>query len=365
MRKYYVGLDVHSKNSAFVIEDEGGKVIARGEVPTTLEGFSQLQATYQLTRGTRVALETGTVAFFVARQLGRLGLDPIVVDAHEVRLKAHRPNQKSDGRDAFELCEGSRRGIYRSIVHVPGQEVSRLRDTLSRRRHFVRLQAAQVGAVKALLRAAGLGRLSRSLGSEAGWARVLAAVAQHEELRTYGEQHRALWRCAWEQIRALDVSLARQQKESFAAQIARLQTIPGVGPIVASTAIAVFSTPERFPDAKHAASYAGLVPSTYQSGEHEAHGRITKRGSAELRAMLCEAAHHASRPDHPLNPYFARLCARRGYKMAIIAVAHRLCRIIFAMLRHQSDFDVAKLGVERGPFEHKIVRAYRLKASSQ
>jgi len=226
-------------------------------------------------------------------------------------------------------------------------------------------QAAQVGAVKALLRAAGLGRLSRSLGSEAGWARVIAAVRQHEELRTYAEQHRALWRCAWEQIRALDVSLARQQKESFAAQIARLQTIPGVGPIVASTAIAVFSTPERFPDAKHAASYAGLVPSTYQSGEHEAHGRITKRGSAELRAMLCEAAHHASRPDHPLNPYFARLCARRGYKMAIIAVAHRLCRIIFAMLRHQSDFDVAKLGVERGPFEHKIVRAYRLKASSQ
>jgi hypothetical protein len=81
--------------------------------------------------------------------------------------------------------------------------------------------------------------------------------------------------------------------------------------------------------------------------------------------MLCEAAHHASRPDHPLNPYFARLCARRGYKTAIIAVAHRLCWIIFAMLRHQSDFDVAKLGVERGPFEHKIVRAYRLKASSQ
>jgi transposase len=365
MRRYYVGLDVHSKKSAFVIEDNGGKVIAQGEVATTPEGFSQLQATYQLARGTRVALETGTVAFFVARQLGRLGLDPIVVDAHEVRLKAHRPNQKSDGRDALELCEGLRRGIYRSIVHVPRPEISRLRDTLSRRRHFVRLQAAQVGAVKALLRAAGLGRLSRSLGSEAGWARVIAALAQHQELRTYGEQHRALWRCAREQIGALEASLARQRKESFAAQTARLQTIPGVGPIVASTAIAVFSKVERFADAKHAASYAGLVPSTYQSGERDAHGRITKRGSAELRAMLCEAAHHASRPHHPLNPYFARLCARRGYKMAIVAVAHRLCRIIFAMLRHQSDFNVGKLGVERGPFERKVVRAYRLKASSQ
>jgi transposase len=117
MTRYYVGLDVHSKQSAFVIEDEGGKAIARGEVPTTPDGFSRLQATYHLSPGTQVALETGTVAFFVARQLSRLGLDPVVVDAHEVRLKAYRPNQKSDGRDALELCEGVRRGIYRSIVH--------------------------------------------------------------------------------------------------------------------------------------------------------------------------------------------------------------------------------------------------------
>ena len=75
MRRYYVGLDVHSKKSAFVIEDEGGKVIAKGEVPTTPEGFGGLHATYQLAEGTQVALETGTVAFFVARQLSRLGLD--------------------------------------------------------------------------------------------------------------------------------------------------------------------------------------------------------------------------------------------------------------------------------------------------
>jgi transposase len=166
-------------------------------------------------------------------------------------------------------------------------------------------------------------------------------------------------------VAALEASLARQHKESFAAQIARLQTIPGVGPIVASTAVAVFSSPERFPDAKHAASYPGLVPTTYQSGDREAHGRITRNGSAELRAMLCEAAHHAARPDHPLNPYVARLCARRGYNMAVTAVAHRLCRIIFAMLRHQSDFEVGKLGVERGPFQRTVVRAYRLKASNK
>ena len=130
---------------------------------------------------------------------------------------------------------------------------------------------------------------------------------------------------------------------------------------MAATILAVFSDVRRFADAKHAASYAGLVPSTYHSGEREAYGRITKRGSGELRAMLCEAAHHASRPTHPLHPYFARLCAKRGYKMATIAVAHRLARITFAMLRDGTDFDVAKLNIEEGPFERTTIRRYRLK----
>jgi hypothetical protein len=77
--------------------------------------------------------------------------------------------------------------------------------------------------------------------------------------------------------------------------------------------------------------------------------------------MLCEAAHHARRPTHPLHPYFASLCAERGYKMATIAVAHRLARITFAMLRDGTDFDVAKLNIEEGRFERTTIRRYRLK----
>ena len=115
----------------------------------------------------------------------------------------------------------------------------------------------------------------------------------------------------------------------------------------------------RFPSAKHAASYIGLVPSTHQSGDRDAHGRITKRGSSELRTLLCEAAQHANRVTNPLNPYFNTLCARRGYKSAVVAIAHRLCRILFAMLRHETEFNIEKLGVEMGPFESKRVRLYR------
>lgn len=358
MAEYYCGLDVHSQQSVFVIQDATGRVIAQDAMATSRAAFAQWRATYGLPPGTPVALETGTVAFFVARQLAAIDLTPVVVDAHEVRLKAHRPRQKSDRRDAAELCEGLRRGSYRTLVHVPTAAIQRLRATLARRRHCVRLQGAEVTAAKAILRGAGLGTLSRSLRTERGWARVVADLAAAPEEHAAVTSHHALWRCAAEQVAALEADLGRQQPP-FAEALRRLQTIPGVGPIVAATAVAVFADVGRFPDAKHAASYAGLVPATYQSGARDAHGRITKQGAAELRAMLVEAAHHASRATHPLYPYFAPLCARRGYKMAVVAMAHRLARIMFAMLRDRRDFDVTQLAVERGPFTHTVVRLYR------
>jgi transposase len=354
----YVGLDAHSKNCVYVIQDEHGTVAGEGSVPTTIEGLRLMCSRHDLAAGTRLALESGTMAFFVARRLMRLGLEPVVVDAHEVRAKALRPNQKSDRRDALELCEGLRRGTYRSVVHVPSEPIEQLRATLGRRRHFVRIKTMQVNAVKRLLRAAGLQPLSRSLQVASGWEKLLAGLAVDPALYAFCAAHHALWRCAHEQVAGLEDSL-QEQRRPFQRDLDRLMSVPGVGPIVATTVLAVFSDVRRFPTAKHAASYAGLVASTFDSGERVRHGRITRRGSSELRSMLCEAAHHAGRPSSPFNPYFSSLCVRRGYKMAVVAVAHRLCRILYAMLRHGTDFDLSQLAIEQGHFEHTTVRRYR------
>ena len=354
----YVGLDAHSKTCVYVIQSEDGREIGEGRVPTTIEGLLSLQTRHELPAGTKVALESGTMAFFVARRLSALGLDPVVVDAHEVRAKAVRPNQKSDRRDARELCEGLRRGIYRTVVHVPPEAIEQLRSTLGRRRHFVRIKTTQINAVKHLLRTVGMATTGRSLTTEKGWQKLLAAVAVDAQLETFCRSHHAVWQCAHEQVRTLEASL-ESQGEPYRRDLDRLKTVPGVGSIVALTTLAVFSDVQRFPTAKHAASYAGLVASTYDSGESVRHGRITRRGSNELRSMLCEAAHHAGRPGSPFHPFFTSLLVRRGYKMAVVAVAHRLCRILYAMLRHGTDFEVDRLGVEEGRFEHTIVRQYR------
>ena len=60
---------------------------------------------------------------------------------------------------------------------MPPAAIGALRETLSRRRHFVAVRVAEVNAVKRLLRAAGLGHLSKSLGTDAAWAKLLAALA--------------------------------------------------------------------------------------------------------------------------------------------------------------------------------------------
>jgi transposase len=358
MSAVYVGMDVHSKWSSFVIERADASIVARGQVPTSPEGYAALKAQYGVPSGTRVGLETGVMAFYAARTLQNLDLHPVVIDAHEVRLKAHRPRQKSDRRDALEICEGLRRDIYRAIIHVPPDRIVQLRQTLALRRHFVRVQSAEVNAAKHILHSAGVGKLCRPMQQEASWQRVLEQLAA--PLRARVELHHQVWRVAGDQVLALDSSLV-EQSALFADDFRRLQTVPGVGPIVALTAIAAFSDVRRFPSAKHAASYAGLVPSTNQSGARDWHGHITRRGSTELRAMLVEAAHHTFRKSHPLNPYFRKLCAARGYKIAVVAIAHRLCRVLYAMLRDQVDFDLSKLAIEVGPFEEKVVRPYRLR----
>ncbi len=67
MQSYYVGLDVHSKESVFVIEDHSGASVARGTIATTPAGLARLREQYGLGAGTPVALESGASAFFVAR----------------------------------------------------------------------------------------------------------------------------------------------------------------------------------------------------------------------------------------------------------------------------------------------------------
>jgi transposase len=342
--KMIIGLDIHSKQTVYVAQDESGKVVGSGKIVTTQAGFSEMLEELNAPDGTRIGLETGTQAILAARWLLELGTEPVVIDAREVRNKARRAKQKSDSRDAFEICDGLRRDIYTSIVWVPPPAIERLRRILSRRRHFVGIRTSQINAAKFLLRSSGYNHFCRSLGRPLGW-QILLSEAKRTPIEQHLRMHQQMWKLADEMVKELEKEL-KEALKPFSETIELLRTMPGVGLITAATYLAVLGTPDRFPTSGNVISYIGLVPAGYDSGDKIRRGHITRQGSAEMRAMLAEAAHHARSPSHPLHPYFARDCAKNGYKRAVTNVAQRMARILYRMWRDGERFDVGKLNVE-------------------
>jgi transposase len=359
----YLGLDVHARETVYCAEEERGEVIGAGRVRTTGEGLREMLERLQAPEGTWVGLESGPQSFWVSRLLRAWGMAPVVLDANEVRRKAARPNQKCDRRDAREICEGVRRGIYATVVYVPPLAVERLRRVLAQRRHFVRIGTSQVNAAKSLLRGVGLGSSATTLSTEAAWAKLLARP-EVSEWREAVARHGELWRTAKAQEVELDRALT-EALQPLAEEHRRLMTVPGVGRIVAAAFLAALGEPGRFVEGGRVVSYLGLAPSSWSSGEQERRGHLTKRGNAEARAMLVEAAHHAGRPRHPLNPYFRRVMATGGYKKAVVAVAQRLARILWRMWRAGEEFDPRKLNVVAEKYQSTRTYYWRLKSPAE
>ncbi len=141
-----------------------------------------------------------------------------------------------------------------------------------------------------------------------------------------------------EQIAALDEQIGKELVP-FAAELARLDTIPGVGVRAAEEIVAAIGTDmSRFPSAGHLASWAHLCPGLHESGGKRTSARIGQ-GNTHLRTILVEAAWAAS---HTRNSYLAaqyhRLAARKGPKRALMAVAHSILVITYHVLKDGTEY---------------------------
>ena len=342
---FYMGLDVHSKNTNYCYQTSEGKIVKEGKIDTTYEGFEKLKKKLSIPVNTKIGLESGIQASLVFGILKELELSPVVIHAFEVRRKARRQRQKTDKRDALEICEGIRRDIYDCIVYIPEVGILRIRELLSRRRHFVKISTMEINAAKFVLRQSGYVAFSRSLTTDKAWHKLLNNKELPEKVKRDISKHFQLWLISHEQITELEKEL-RFAVKPYSEDIKLMQTIPGVGIITASTFLSTIGTPDRFPDSNHVVSYIGLAPSMQDSGSIEKHGSITKCGSKELRNMLCEVAHHAARKTHPLRPYFTKTLVKHGLKRAVVNIAHRLARILYQMWKSKKVFDVSKLNIE-------------------
>jgi transposase len=141
-----------------------------------------------------------------------------------------------------------------------------------------------------------------------------------------------------ERIERLDTEIQERQRP-FAAALARLDAIPGVGQRAAQIILAELGAElGRFPTARHCASWAGLCPGNHESAGKRYSGK-TRKGNRYLRATLVECALAAARSRRSyLAAQYRRLARRLGKKKAAVAVAHSLLIIIYHLLTTDTDY---------------------------
>jgi hypothetical protein len=106
----------------------------------------------------------------------------------------------------------------------------------------------------------------------------------------------------------------------------------------AATIRGEFGDMKRFPSGKEAASYAGIVPPNYQSGEKETHGHVTNKGSPYLRHALVETVHQTRRYPSQLRDWFVRLEAKIGTRKALVATGRKLAHVVWAMTTKETNY---------------------------
>ena len=306
------------------VNDRGHTVLRRRVSRTQLRPFvAQL-------RPCVVGMEACGSAHYWARELRALG--------HDVRLIApqfvapYRKNEKNDGNDAEAICEAVGRPHMR-LVPVKDVEqqavltVHRARQLLVAERTAVVNQARGLLAEYGLIVPAGIGALRRM------WATLLEApelpVLAREVFTDLADRLRALD----DRIAAYDRRVAHLACQTLPQ---RLMQVPGVGPVTATALVATVGDAHTFKNGRQLAAWLGLVPRQHSSGGRRRLGRITKRGDVYLRTLLIHGARavlrQLARRTDATSRWVMALKARRGFNKAVVALAAKQARILWALL---------------------------------
>jgi transposase len=331
----YGAIDLHLKKSQVRIVDAEGTVVWQGRIDTRRDAFAPV---FGGRPRMRILLESSTDSEWVAQALEALGHEVVVADPNYAPMYGSRNRRvKTDERDVTALSDANRQGVFRRAHRVSSAQWD-LRRALTVRRHVIRMRTGTISLLRALLRQEGL-RLPS--GSADRVLRRLDQLTIPAALTAGIAPLRAAITTLNEQLRAAEEQVETRASTDPVAQ--RLMTAPGVGPVVALAFQATLDDPARFGgDARRASAFLGLVPSEDSSGERQHKGHITKTGPTALRALLVQASwviwRGTSAQGLALRTWAHAVAARRGRRIAIIALARRLTRILYAMWRDGRDF---------------------------
>jgi len=277
-------------------------------------------------------VEASTESEWVAQHLESLGHEVIVADPNYAPMYATRTRRvKTDKRDARALAEALRIGAYR-VAHRVSAERRHVRAELAVREALVRTRNRYVSLAKALVRRDGL-RVSASESHLV--AKRIATLDLSDTLASELMPLFSVMAPINDQIDAADRRIGSLTDND--PDVALLTTAPSIGPITAAAIVATVDDITRFPSAHQFEAFLGLVPGERSSGEKRRVGHITKSGNSRVRYLLVEAAwrilRSKSEDTAALRTWALPIAARRGKRIAVVALARRLAGIVYAMWR--------------------------------
>jgi transposase len=312
-----------------------------------------------------------------------------LVNAHDVKHLPGRP--KTDRLDAVWLCKVAERQMLRPSF-VPPPAIRALRDLTRYRVDLLAVRTAEKQRVEKLLEDALIklsvvvsdpfgasgraimaaliaGERDPAVLAELARGRLRAKTGPLTEALTgrFTDHHAFLLTQMLHRVDAVTDDIATvqaridEQVGELAPAVARLDAIPGVGPVAAQMILAEIGTDmSRFPTPAHLASWARFAPGVNQSAGHPTGKAASGKGNRYLARVLGEAAVSAARTDTFLGERYRRIARRRGKKRAIVAIGRSILVIIWALLSDEQaqfidlgpDYYAARNNPERKARHH-------------
>ncbi|MFN3213723.1 MAG: IS110 family transposase [Henriciella sp.] len=334
-----IGLDL--AKSVFQVHgiNAEGEVVVRRKLSRSrvLAYFNQLEPCL-------VGMEACATAHYWGRELRALGHDVKLMPPQFV--KPYLKSQKNDMRDAEAICEAVTRPTMRFVpIKTPDQQA--LLALHGVRDHWVRLSTRLINTLRGYLAEFGIVAARGRMGVEA----ILDTLADDQDDRIPDLARECLTPLANElrhvkrQILETDRKIMRAHRSSDMCQ--RLETIPGVGPVIATRVVAEVPDPKIFKSGRAFSAWVGLVPKQHSSGGRDRMGRITKTGNPELRRLLVAGAMsmiiRAKQLGFTKHPWLSRLLERKPMMVVAIAMANKIGRMIWALMTKGEKFNPAKL----------------------
>ena len=328
--RFYVGLDVHKRSYHVALRRSDGRTLC-WVAPANPVPLADILNSLNIKVGA-VAYESGPTGFSLARTLAKFGYRVIVAAPSRIPRPCTR-GAKTDRLDCIRLAEYVAKGMLNPIA-IPS-ELEEAKRSLVRRRHQLADNLRKVKTrIKALLLYLGVDE-PKGLNM---WTRDSIGALKQVDL-----DGAARWTLdsllleltsLEENLALLKARLAEVSNDNAHREIIEcLKSVPGVGPVVASTFVFELFRPERFSKGSEVASYLGLAPVVRQSGESQRGGRIRPVGQKRLKSLLVEAAWVWRAKDPWARAFYGKLLSRTGVaQKAIIGLARKLAIILWRLV---------------------------------